>query len=247
MIYLSCFVAWKDCNSILISGISSSGTYLIQSQPSVKNLMVYCDLETDNHGWTVIQRRVDVTTDFNRLWYHYKKGFGDMENNFWLGLDKMHLLTAAPRKAILRVDLRFRSQPYSSVYAEYDIFSVGDESTMYQLTLSGYNKESTLPDAMVLESWGEITEHNGMMFSTIDKDNDADLATNCAQLCSGGWWFNNCHSVYLNGLYPTASNAVNCDDTRTLSRIMAWRDLSSESTPCDNGIIFSEMKIRYKD
>ena len=47
-----------------------------------------------------------------------------------------------------------------------------------------------------------MTEHNGMMFTTKDRDND-NYGSNCAMNRIGAWWFNKClinHS-HLNGLY----------------------------------------------
>ena len=37
-------------------------------------------------------------------------------------------------------------------------------------------------------------------FTTYDQDNDAG-SRNCAEVSQGGWWYGNCHSANLNGLY----------------------------------------------
>ena len=72
-------------------------------------LQVYCDMETDGGGWTVLQRRQDGSEDFFRTWNDYTAGFGDLNGEFWLGLEAIHRL--APMQfdrsvTTLRVDLR---------------------------------------------------------------------------------------------------------------------------------------------
>ena len=54
---------------------------------------IYCDTKTADGGWTVIQRRVDGSVDFNRSWSDYEKGFGDLNGEFWYGLKSMNCLT----------------------------------------------------------------------------------------------------------------------------------------------------------
>ena len=52
-----------------------------------------------------------------------------------------------------------------------------------------------------------MTYHNGMQFTTIDVDNDLASWGNCVVGDKyGGWWFNACADVNLNGLYGTVSS-----------------------------------------
>jgi len=65
---------------------------------------VYCDQNTAGGGWTVFQKRYDGSVDFFRGWENYKRGFGNLNGEFWLGLDKIHRLTVNSSNQ-LRTDL----------------------------------------------------------------------------------------------------------------------------------------------
>ena len=47
-----------------------------------------------------------------------------------------------------------------------------------------------------------LSAHDGMSFTTDDKDNDLHFQ-NCASKYKGGWWFDSCYGSHLNGLYHT--------------------------------------------
>ena len=82
---------------------------------------VYCDMTTDGGGWTVFQRRFDGSEDFYRNWEDYRAGFGDLEDEFWMGNDFLSLFTADQPQQ-LRVDL----EAFDGVkaYAKYEHFTV---------------------------------------------------------------------------------------------------------------------------
>ena len=65
---------------------------------------VFCDQTTAGGGWTVFQKRLNGSVDFYRAWSDYKVGFGDLNGEFWLGLDKIYPLTSNDNST-LRVDL----------------------------------------------------------------------------------------------------------------------------------------------
>ena len=56
----------------------------------------------------MFQKRYNGAVDFFRAWDDYKRGFGNLNGEFWLGLDKIHRLTAKNRKK-LRVDLDLKT------------------------------------------------------------------------------------------------------------------------------------------
>ena len=44
-----------------------------------------------------------------------------------------------------------------------------------------------------------LTYHNGMPFSTKDKDQDTSSSFNCATKFTGAWWYKSCYASNLNG------------------------------------------------
>ena len=52
-------------------------------------------------GWVVIQNRYDGDENFNRKWHEYKKGFGKLQADFWLGNELIHRITSAGKTAVL--------------------------------------------------------------------------------------------------------------------------------------------------
>ncbi|XP_044848635.1 ficolin-2-like [Mauremys mutica] len=177
----------KNCKELLARGNVQSDWYTIY--PHDCNAMtVLCDMNTDGGGWIVFQRRVDGSVDFYRDWSSYKRGFGSRLSEFWLGNDNIHLLTSlGPQE--LRVDLRDFDFNYQ--FAIYRSFKIAGESERYKLILGEF-VNGTAGDS--------LTDHNGMMFTTQDRDNDFSI-TNCAITFKGAWWYRDCHMSNLNGLY----------------------------------------------
>jgi hypothetical protein len=173
-----------------------------------------CDTETDGGNWIVFQRRVSGDVDFFRNWTSYQDGFGDLSGNFWFGLEKIHQLCGKV-SCRLRVDLQFRNKTY---YAEYDDFSLSDAGDNYKLRVSGYTGDAG--DYLV-------SYHNGMAFTTMDRDNDA-YSGNCGSSYYGGWWFKSCILVYLNGIWGKGS----------------VKGLYWHSVPGGGPMTFTEMKVK---
>ena len=121
----------KDCAELYKSGQRNSGVYTINPDGSSK-FEVFCDQTTAGGGWTVFQKRQDGSVDFYRGWADYKQGFGDLNGEFWLGLDKIHRLTNSGNYK-LRVDLEDFTG--NTAYAEYGSFGVADGGNKYKLSV----------------------------------------------------------------------------------------------------------------
>ena len=100
---------------------------------------VFCDQKTAGGGWTVFQKRRDGSVGFFRPWDVYKRGFGYLNEDFWLGLDKIHRLTVNGSNK-LRVDLE--DIHGKTAFAEYSSFAVASERAKYQLSLGSYSGTS---------------------------------------------------------------------------------------------------------
>ncbi|XP_066569231.1 tenascin isoform X2 [Amia ocellicauda] len=206
----------KDCSQALLNGDTTSGLYTIylggdESQP----VQVYCDMTTDGGGWIVFVRRQSGNLEFFRNWRNYTAGFGDLNDEFWLGLSSLHKITSSGQYE-LRVDMRDQGE---TAYAQYDKFSVSEPRSRYKVYVGAYS--GTAGDSM--------TYHHGRPFSTYDNDNDIAV-TNCALSYKGAFWYKNCHRVNLMGRYNDNSH----------SKGVNWFHWKGH----EHSIEFAEMKIR---
>ena len=76
---------------------------------------------------------MDGTVNFYRDWKDYLSGFGDLDGEFWLGLNKIHRLTTM--NCTLCVDLQDFSG--NKTCSKYSMFAVEDSDTKYKLLVGG--------------------------------------------------------------------------------------------------------------
>ena len=74
-------------------------------------------------------------------------------------------------------------------------------------------------------SGDSLRMHDGMMFSTFDRDNDAS-SVNCAATYGGAWWHNACFDSNLNGVYHSTFS----DSSRNGIEWRAWHEYYSLKT-----------------
>ena len=195
---------------------ASSGVYKI-STGTFSTTNVYCDMKTDNGGWTVIQRnRINSQLSFTKNWKEYEDGFGDLTSDFWAGLKLIHALTQSGQWE-MRVD--YQKEDKTWTYLHYNHFRVESANKEYQLDVNGYTGEVSF-DSNRDPFTGNNRIANGMSFSTYDNDNDRHSG-NCAVGWQSGWWYNNCYRININHQPPEYEHP--------------------------NQALFIEMKIRPKD
>jgi len=177
-----------------------SGIYQIVSNGSCEasrytklSIDVYCDMDTTDGGWMVIQRNVkDGVNYFNRTWKEYEEGFGDLKSNkLWYGLKGLHLFTKTGQWE-LRIDFQFENGTRSFVH--HSSFRIGDASEEYSLSIGGFTGV-TFADPFM--HWHQL---NGQKFSTYDNINNVGNSK-CAADYSG-WWHRSCSHILPNHQPP---------------------------------------------
>ena len=149
-----------------------------------------------------------------------------------MGLEEIHRLTTSHNVSLF-IDIEtFEGEPFT---LKLQTFSVGDAASNYAIHFSGYSQSS---DRLTHPAFRSL--NNGMMFTTRDRDNDR-RDNNCASdLCRGGWWYNNCARINLNGNYegdvtPTATGIV-----------LNYIDTESNYNRDTKAVRFAEMIIRTR-
>ena len=135
----------------------------------------------------------DGSDFFNRSWAEFKVGFGDPNDNYWLGNELLSQLTAN-NSYKLKFDLQSRRNS-NWYHAEYSTFRVLTEADNYKLQVAGYSGNAGR------DAFGA---HNGMTFSTYDRDNYRDPSGNCAVKIGGGFWYEFCGPCKVNGACSAA-------------------------------------------
>ena len=152
----------------------------------------YCDANSGGGGWLVVQRRKDGSVSFDRGWVEYEEGFGDLNGEFWYGLQPLHCLTSQGQWE-LRIDLTHSNG--TKTYLHYKQFSIGSASDKYPLQISQFSGIYPVDPF-------SADPISGMKFTTKDSDNDKWFA-NCAVNSDkgNGWWYRSCSFIRLNSQY----------------------------------------------
>ncbi|XP_044731564.1 fibrinogen C domain-containing protein 1-B-like isoform X2 [Chrysoperla carnea] len=197
----------KNCLENQNKGFNKSGVYRIYPLQSSLSFFAFCD-----NGWTVVQNRNSGKINFTQSWNDYKLGFGNIEEEFWLGLEKIHILTNYDK-----VELMIELEDFNSVktYAHYNSFAIGSEFEDYSLYLLG-NYTGTAGDYLR----GQV----GQKFTTFDHNLENNDKCNGQNL--GGWWTikNECVQSNLNGWFKNASS----NDLENDRKGIYWNNINGQ-------------------
>ncbi|XP_051858415.1 ficolin-2-like isoform X4 [Drosophila albomicans] len=160
--------------------------------PKAQPFIVSCEsnLAEAGTGWTVIQRRKDGSVDFNRTWAEYKEGFGNLEGEFFLGLEKIHLLTQSQPHELYILLEDFENE---TRYARYSYFAIGGDRGSYMIeelgTFSGDAEDG-------------LKFLTNCVFLTADR---MKYVNDYTRFNASGWWFRRYSFISnLNGKYAFA-------------------------------------------
>jgi ficolin len=199
---------------------------------------VWCDFDRADGPWTVFQKRFDGSVNFYVNYANYENGIGAPGGEYWLGLKYIHRLTELG-DIQLRTDLCIGAQCTTLRHSD---FSVSNAADGYRLSVSGPDVAGGTTKSGGLGTLGTggkgLVYHSGNRFSAKDRDQDSH-SSNCAVQYTGGWWYNGCHYVNLNGDYSQNGGVngmswKNVDGTRpkyTTSQISLSRKSVAQKIP----------------
>ena len=183
----------------MMQGHTNSGTYTLHPINASSPLDVYCDMETDGGGWTVLLKRQDGSVDFYLNWTDYKNGFGNLEGEHWLGLDNIHLLThQSSDPPQLRVDLAdWESMTLQSMTSSQLVMRTVTTLSLCQGTRMPVQLETHSHHTTMDRGSAHLTETMIWLYTTF-----AD--GHCAVFFHGPWWHRDCYHSLLTGKYFTS-------------------------------------------
>ncbi|XP_030375043.1 ficolin-1-like [Scaptodrosophila lebanonensis] len=168
-------------------------------------------------GWLIFQRRVFGNVSFQRNWEEYKTGFGEINGDFWLGLESLFEITHT-WPMLLRI--KMESWSGKTGEATFSKFEIMTEKDKYKLIKA----DNVTLRHLTMSAFGG---HFGLDFSTNSP---------CAQKYTGGWWWGNCYHTNLNSRFP-----MDDERSRNCKKCMNWNYFDGE-----HPLKYSEMAIHRK-
>lgn len=121
----------------------------------------------------LIYKKINNDPTFNTIWEDYKNGFGNINSNYFIGLETIYQLTKEPCQ--LYITLEYRN--YTHLYVNYDHFKIDDYHNLYKIVSLG---DCTGPAGDLMRS------SENTFFKTSDYNSSG---YNWASILGYGWWF----------------------------------------------------------
>lgn len=97
--------------------------------------------------------------DYFNIFLPLQQGFGNIDGEYWLGLENIYWLTNQGNYKLL---VTLEDWTGRKTFAEYASFRVESEAEFYRLRVGRYNGNAG----------DSLTWHNGKQFTTLDRDHD---------------------------------------------------------------------------
>eukprot|EP00092_Neocalanus_flemingeri_P074046 GFUD01091508.1.p1 GENE.GFUD01091508.1~~GFUD01091508.1.p1 ORF type:complete len:285 (+),score=59.73 GFUD01091508.1:56-910(+) len=173
-------------------GISLYHLLLHSSSGANNNQHVDENRKVEDEGWVLILKRGQMGNAedyFAKNFDAYETGFGQTDDEYWIGLRKLANLTNN-RKWELRVN--FVTWSGERFFATFHAFQVGP-APRYELNIGEFDEDSNTDATFLLY-------HNKQGFSTMDLDQDGKKGSCSQTYGKAGWWFDDCYSSNFGGL-----------------------------------------------
>jgi ficolin len=178
-------VEFSSCIDALRSPTGDNGTgiftFTVRDGLSKRIFRARCEQEMGRGGWMVFQRRGQFGNSdryFYRDFAAYKTGFGDLDGEYWLGLDAVQAV-AREKPHELLVRMVHGDVVYLASYDRFEL--VGNEFALQLGEFIGRADNG----AEMEDGLGWL---NGSSFSAVDWDRDANSGKNCAEERVAGYW-----------------------------------------------------------
>jgi len=176
----------------------------------------------DSYGgnWIIIQSRDqdrEYHHPFDRSFWDYEVGFGDMDMGYWMGLGCINAITTSSKHELL---VELTNANGEVAIAHYDEFSVGSKAAGYELTLGRF-----LGGA----AGDSLSFAKGQKFAAKDHDLGRDKLGHCALINQGGWWYspyscdNSLNTAFSDYGFPAYRYGVRWQSFDTTSAIVKTR------------------------
>jgi len=204
---------------------------IIAKAESELKIALDCETSTDGGNWIVIQHHLQQNSDLftEGDWANYSAGFvraktDEQKGVLRLGLTRLAQLTQDGKWQLL-IKARW-SENLGNVSASSEgwgiwaNFSIGGAEKEFPLLVGAMTNYDNVPRQMRDTTpeehksqdklvFNPLAIHNGMRFSTPDRDNDKANTFSCAASFRSGWWFNQCYHLNLNHDPPAWFDGTN--------------------------------------